>query len=61
MDSIYSQAIEDLKQIYNNIQEFNLRYSKLTQEQKEKLMDEHKVEKLLPEVIAFGQKLSKLD
>lgn len=61
MENIYSEAIKDLKQIYNNIQEFNLRYSKLTQEQKDKLMEEDKVEKLLPEVIAFGQKLSKLD
>ena len=61
MENIYSEAIKDLKQIYNNIQEFNLRYSKLTQEQKDKLMQEDKVEKLLPEVIAFGQKLSKLD
>jgi|LakMenE18May11ns_1017448.scaffolds.fasta_scaffold6096365_1 hypothetical protein len=61
MENIYSEAIKDLKQIYNNIQEFNLRYSKLTQEQKDALMEEDKVEKLLPEVIAFGQKLSKLD
>lgn len=61
MENIYSEAIKDLKQIYNNIQEFNLRHSKLTQEQKDALMEEDKVEKLLPEVIAFGQKLSKLD
>lgn len=61
MENIYSEAIKDLKQIYNNIQEFNLRYSKLTQEQKDALIEEDKVEKLLPEVIAFGQKLSKLD
>jgi hypothetical protein len=60
MDTNYSQAITDLKQIYNNIQEFNLKFSKLTQEQKEALMEEDKIEKLLPDVIAFGEKLSKL-
>ncbi len=57
--NIYNDAISDLKQVYNNIEGFELSFSKLTQEDKDKLMNDKLVKKLLPEIIAFGEKLSK--
>jgi len=57
--NIYNDAISDLKQIFNNIEGFELSFSKLTQEDKDKLMNDKIVKKLLPEIISFGEKLSK--
>jgi len=57
--NIYNDAISDLKQIFNNIEGFQLSFSKLTQEDKDKLMNDKIVKKLLPEIISFGEKLSK--
>lgn len=57
--NIYNDAISDLKQIFNNIEGFQLSFSKLTQEDKDKLMNDKTVKKLLTEIISFGEKLSK--